>query len=213
MSTDIKFWNKIAEKYAKSPIADMDAYNYTLERTRSYLKETDAVLELGAGTGSTSLLLAESVNSIVATDLAPNMTRISTEKAAKAGVDNVTFIASDILGEEIPEGPYDAVMAFNLLHLVEELPQALERVGRMVKPGGFFISKTICQLDKRTPWKFRIMKTVLPVMQWIGKAPFVKFWEIAALEAMITAQGFQIIETGNYPASPPNRYIVARKVG
>ena len=36
--------------------------------------------------------------------------------------------------------------------------------------------------------------------------------EIKKLEDIISAAGFKIIETGNYPASPPSRYIVARKM-
>jgi len=47
-------------------------------------------------------------------------------------------------------------------------------------------------------------------MQWLGKAPYVRFMEIAELEHIISSEGFKIIETGNYP--PPSRYIVARKV-
>ena len=50
-----------APKYAKSPIKDVPAYEYTLGRTRSYLKPTDAVLELGCGTGGTALKLADAV--------------------------------------------------------------------------------------------------------------------------------------------------------
>ena len=52
------FWDGAAENYAKSPIRDVEAYNYTLERTRTYLSPTDKVLEVGCGTGSTALLLA-----------------------------------------------------------------------------------------------------------------------------------------------------------
>ena len=49
-------------------------------------------------------------------------------------------------------------------------------------------------------------------MQLIGKAPYVNFMEITELEEIISSEGFKIVETGNYPASPPNRYIVARKI-
>ena len=61
MQETMKFWDGIAEKYAKRPISDMAAYEYTLGRTRSYLKPEDQVLELGCGTGSTALLLAGDV--------------------------------------------------------------------------------------------------------------------------------------------------------
>ena len=53
---------------------------------------------------------------------------------------------------------------------------------------------------------------ILPLIQWIGKAPYVHFMAIGELEETIASGGFEIIETGNHPASPPSRYIVARKM-
>jgi len=78
-----QFWDNAAEKYSKDPIADMEGYTYTLERTRSYLSVTDHVLELGCGTGSTALELAGSVAKITASDIAPKMIQIAKEKAEK----------------------------------------------------------------------------------------------------------------------------------
>ena len=53
------------------------------------------------------------------------------------------------------------------------------------------------------------MLMALPLMQWLGKAPFVKFMEIAELEGHIKEAGFEIIESSMTP--PPSRYIVAKK--
>jgi len=36
--TAAKFWDRVAQKYAKSPIRDMPAYELTLERTQFYLR-------------------------------------------------------------------------------------------------------------------------------------------------------------------------------
>jgi ubiquinone/menaquinone biosynthesis C-methylase UbiE len=212
MQNAAKFWDKIAEKYAKSPIADEEAYTCALERTRSYLSPNDAVLEVGCGTGSTALLLAGDVRQITASDLSSNMIRIGSEKARDQGVSNVTFVAAELFDSTIENGPYDAVLALNLLHLLEDLPAAIHRINGLLKPGGTFISKTVCALGSGIPLKYRIMKMILPLMQFIGKAPYVNFMEIKDLEKIISSGGFKIIETGNYPASPPNRYIVARKM-
>ena len=48
-----KFWDKVAKKYAKSPIKNLQAYNETMERTKTHLSVGDSVLEVGCGTGST----------------------------------------------------------------------------------------------------------------------------------------------------------------
>lgn len=209
MQNAMKFWDGIAPKYAKSPIRDMDAYEYSLGRTRSYLKETDQVLELGCGTGSTALKLAGDVAEITATDLSDAMLDVGRTKARAGGTGNVRFERADV--SEAPDGPYDVVMALNLLHLLEDTDAALAGVSRRLKPGGLFISKTPCGPGKGAPLKYRLMLLVLPLMQMLGKAPYVKFMSSGDWDAAIIAAGFKIVETGNYPANPPSRYIVARK--
>jgi len=211
MPTTAEFWDSVAEKYARSPIRDMDSYQYTLGRTRSYLAKTDKVLELGCGSGSTALLLAESVGRMTSTDIAPAMIEIARRKAAEAEAGNVRFEAAGILDAPRDDAPYDAVLAFNLLHLVRDVEGALAHINGLLKPGGLFISKTICRPVAGFSFQYVLMRLALPVMRALGKAPFVAFRSIADWEAMITAAGFEIVETGNHPAQPPSRYIVARK--
>ena len=211
MVTSAEFWDKLAERYAKTPIPDPDAYAYTLERTRSYLNAQDRVLELGCGTGTTALALADATGRYTASDVSANMVGIGKGKAEAAGVDNIDFVAADAGDPALGDG-YDAVLAFNLLHLVEDLPQTASRVSDMLRPGGLFISKTFCLPTRGLgPAKLWAMRLALPLMQLFGKAPFVSFMKIEDLEKAITDAGFEIIETGNYPASPPRRFIVARK--
>jgi len=220
MKNPAKFWDNIAAKYAKSPISDMEAYTETLERTKSYLSPDDRVLEVGCGTGSTAFLLAESAKHITASDLSGAMIRIGVEKAKEQGISNVTLIKADLFGKTIDNtkdaiienGPYDVILAFNLLHLLEDAPAAIKRIHALLKPDGLFISKTTCLAGSGTPFKFRMIMMILPLMKWLGKAPYVNFLKIAEFEDLILTGGFKIIETGNYPASPPNRFIVARKV-
>lgn len=204
------FWDKVADKYAKSPIADEAAYQYTLERTRSYLSADDNILEVGCGSGSTALLLADNVNQVTASDLSSNMVSIGAKKATTQGISNVTFVNATLSDNTLEKEPYDAVLALNLLHLLKDVPTAIRRINGLLKPGGVFISKTVCLANSGAPLKYQIMKLVLPVMQWANKAPYVNIMEPGELENMIASNGFKIIETGTFP--PPSRYIVARKV-
>ncbi|MEZ5716883.1 MAG: class I SAM-dependent methyltransferase, partial [Paracoccaceae bacterium] len=116
--TDAKFWDGVAEKYAKSPIGDMDAYEATLTRVRSYLRPTDAVLEIGCGTGTTALKLAPFAGRYLASDISTAMIGIGRDKAAAEGVRNLGFATAP--AETPPEGSFDAVLSFNLLHLVDD---------------------------------------------------------------------------------------------
>ncbi len=210
MQTAAEFWDKVAPKYAESPISDMEAYTYTLDRTRRYLAPNDTVLEVGCGTGSTALLLADGVEHITASDVSPNMIAVGVEKAREQGVSNIDFVTADLFDSVLDRGAYDAVLAHNMLHLLEDIPAAVRRIGGLLKPGGIFISKTVCRPGPGAPLKFRLMRVILPLMQMVGKAPSVNFMEIEDLEDCIASAGFAILESGNHP--PPSRYIVARKL-
>jgi ubiquinone/menaquinone biosynthesis C-methylase UbiE len=211
MTADARFWDRIAPKYAQSKIRDMEAYRYTLERTRSYLRDSDHVLELGCGTGSTAIELARTAGRITATDLSQEMLKVGQERAWNAAADNVEFHRCDVL--DAPQGPFDAVMAFNLLHLLPDCHAVLAAVAARLPEGGLFISKTPCLGERRgtaTYWMYRV---AIPLMRLVGKAPsHVDFLDVRALEAAVQRAGFEIIETGNYPADTPGRYLVARRL-
>lgn len=212
MKNAAAFWDRFAERYARSKISDMPAYTHTLERTRSFLKPEDRVLELGCGTASTALELAGNVHEVVASDVSTKMIGIGRRKAAERGITNIRLVAADVCDPALGPGPYDVVMAFNLLHLVDDLPATLQHIGDLVRPGGLFISKTICLGDRDTPLKVRLFLKLVPLMRLIGLAPEVKSFTVDDFDAMVKAAGFEIIEAGNFPASPPRRYLVARKI-
>jgi 2-polyprenyl-3-methyl-5-hydroxy-6-metoxy-1,4-benzoquinol methylase len=200
--TPAKFWDGVAEKYAKSAIRNPEQYNLSLERTRSYLREEDRVLELGCGTGSTALLLAENVALYTGTDVSPKMIEIANSKLPDSGLSNLDFMVatsdSGALG-----ATYDAVLAFNLLHLVDDLATTLKRAHDITRDGGLLITKTPCLGSKK--WLFG---PLIGLMKLFGKAPDVLLFKPAQLEQAIKDAGFEIIETGDYVS----RYVVARKL-
>ncbi len=189
---DERFWNGASRKYAASPVADVPGYERTLERTRAFLRPSDVVLEFGCGTGTTAVKLAPSVARYVATDLAPSMIEIGREKAAAANVGNITFEAGTPQDPRWQTGEFDAVIAFNVLHLIVDRKPVLDGVRRMLKPGGRFISKTPCLSDMGMAMGVAV-RVVVPVMQMIGKAPSVCFFAAKQLEAEIEAAGFRIV--------------------
>lgn len=204
-----QFWDKVAVKYAAQPIRDQDAYEYTLGRTRSYLTANDHVLEIGSGSGSTALRLAGEVAQITGTDISSEMTRIATEKATAQGVRNADFHVMSALQAAETASAYQVVTAFNLLHLTENLEKVLETLSRQLAPGSLLISKTPCLGEPSIGLKRFAFRAVIPVLQAVGKAPFVRYLSFNELESAMTWAGFRIIETGSNPAM--SRYIVARK--
>jgi len=190
---DARFWDGVSRKYAARPVADVAGYERTLERTRAHLKPSDVVLEFGSGTGTTAVKLAPSVARYVATDIAPAMTEIGRDKAAAANIGNVTFEAGRPQDGRWNDGEYDAVIGFNVLHLIADRKPVFAAVHRMLKPGGLFISKTPC-LSDMSPLLGVMVRMVVGGMRLTGKAPSLAFFSAKQLESEIEAAGFKIVE-------------------
>ena len=201
-----RFWDKVADKYSRKPVRDQASYEKTLDCTRRHLSASDAVLEVGCGTGTTALTLAPCVNRITATDYSVRMIEIAREKAVAQGVANVRFERATLFDEALESGPYDVVLGFNFLHLLDDVPGAVRRIHRLLKPDGRFVSKTVC-LGEQT----RLWQIPLRIARAVGFAPYVRCLTIAELEGIVTGAGFEIIETGLYPPSPPSHFVVARR--
>ncbi len=172
-------------------------------------------MELGCGTGSTALALAGAAAEIVATDFSAAMIALGKQKAAGAGVSNLRFMVAEPGDARLlADGTFDVVMGFHLLHLIEDLPRALAQIHDHLRPGGLFISKTFCRPGPgEGNMEYLLTRLALPVMQAFGKAPFVGFMKVEKLEQHVIDAGFEIVETGTYPARPPRRFLVARKPG
>jgi len=199
------FWDKIAPKYAKKPIADPAAYEAKLDRVRALLRAEDRVLEIGCGTGSTALTLAPNVAEITATDVSAGMIAIAEEKRAAAGVKNAEFLQADAT-EIFPEAPFDVVTAFSLLHLVDDAPAVLDAVFAQLKPRGLFISKTVCLGDAR--FGLRLFVRALGAL---GLARQVTSLSMADISRALVAAGFDLVECRYFGKGRLNPFIVAQR--
>lgn len=203
MTNDATFWDRTAEKYAASKIGNPAAYEYTLGRTRSYLRATDRVLEIACGTGSTAVLLAPDVASYRGTDISPEMIRIARSKLPVAG------LSFDVAGDLPETGPFDFILAHSFFHLVPDMERRMARIFDLLPPGGYFISKTATLKGRGLKWA--LIGAVIPLAQLLGKAPYLRKFSAAELEQAVRHAGFEIVESGDFAA--PARYIVARKPG
>jgi len=209
MADKARFWNRIARKYANDPIADQAGYERTLQRVQTLLSTEHEVLEIGCGTGTTALRLAPATRRLVATDVAEQMIAIANAKLASQPMPQLHFKVADADAPVAEQGTYDAVLAFNLLHLVTDLPQALSSAINALKPGGLLISKTPC-LNEMNPL---IPKLALPLMRAIGKAPPVLCFDARQLQAAMTQQGLEILSVERHGSKSKDSrvFIVARK--
>lgn len=208
-----KFWDRNANKYVKSKIGDPAAYEHTLARSQSYMKDTDHVLELGCGSGMTALKFAPFVAEFTAADLSAEMIAHCQRRAEAEAEEttNVRFVQAAVGDDKLGNQQFDIVMAHSLLHLLPELDADLHWIYERVKPGGLFISKSVC-IGEVGALKRGLMKLAIRGMRLVGKAPFVNLINIADLEKAVVSQDFEILESGNFPdKTPPARYLVACK--
>lgn len=210
MSTanDARFWDRTSRKYAKGTIADQAGYERTLERTRALLGPGDRVLELGCGTGTTALRLAGEVQGYLATDISTEMIAIANEKHAVDPIPALAFRAATVEVLSPNDTQFNAVLGFNYLHLVRDLPGTLRYIHALLVPQGLLISKTPC-VGEMNP----IIRLAVPAMRAIGLAPYAGVFRAADLSQQIRAAGFDILATESHASKgKDNRpYIVARK--
>ena len=207
MDADARFWNRIANRYAKTPIADEASYEHKLALTRRYLAPTMDLLEVGCGTGGTARRHAPYVRSIRAMDFSETMIAIARERAAAEGIDNVRFETGRV--EDLDAGQaYDAVLALSLLHLVDDLDAVLAALASAVRPGGLFISSTACLAEHHGFLRF-----VRPIGAALGVFPHFAIFSVASLRERIAAAGF-VEETFWMPEKrrAHTAFIIARRV-
>ena len=121
-----EFWNRRASKY-DARVRDGD-YRRTLESTLQFIGDGDAVLDVGCGSGEYSLDLAPKVLTVHGIDTSTKMIDLALEKARKAAVANVQFSAKDVLDRQLDGTSYSAIVALNVLHLVDDVGDSLRRV-------------------------------------------------------------------------------------
>jgi SAM-dependent methyltransferase len=209
MTRQERYWDRIAKRYAARRIRDVAAYERTLARTAAWLSPDDYVVEFGCGTGTRALRLAPAVGRIDATDFSTAMIEIATERARALPAGNLAFLRADLFDPEAVPGPYDAALAFNFLQLMDDLPAAMAAAARRLRPGGLFISKSVCLGEGG----WRTVRFVVRGLKAFGVLPPIQFLTIAALERSVAEAGFEILERDLHPERPPSLFLVARKAG
>ncbi len=201
-----KFWDWIARRYARTPIADEASYQKKLRVTQGYLRPGSEVLEFGCGTGSTALIHAPLVKHIHAIDISSRMIEIARSKADTGKIANVTFDQATLDDLDAPEQSFDAVLGLNILHLLEDRDAAIAKVYKLLAPGGVFISSTACIGDFMSWFRF-----IAPIGRLSGSLPQVKVFTSKQLAASLVNAGFEIGYRWQPPARSAAVFIAAKK--
>jgi ubiquinone/menaquinone biosynthesis C-methylase UbiE len=181
-----------------------------LERLGLGPKQT--FVDLGAGTGALAIEIARRGLRAVAVDVSPTMLAFAKQNAKASGVITLELVQAGFLTYQHEGEPADIIYSRNALHHLPDFWKvlALERITRMLKPGGIFrlrdLVYSFAPRDSETHFETWLAKAPLTTAEGVPKA------EIEAhirgeystfswlLEAMLERVGFEIAEV-NYSTS------------
>ncbi|NMC52654.1 MAG: class I SAM-dependent methyltransferase [Chloroflexi bacterium] len=204
-------WEKMAASYDKNVLASFEeAYRLSIQKSIQAVSRKDRVLEIGCGTGLVTLGVAPHVKQIEGVDIAPQMIAIAQRKAAQQGVKNVQFQVYDGYALPYEDASFDAVLLFNILHIVKEPHTPLREARRLLKPGGSLITATDCYAEP-VPLHIRVRLSLQRVLHWLGVIPFMRYYRKAHLHSLFEQNSFQIQQTAALQSIPRNEYVLACK--
>jgi ubiquinone/menaquinone biosynthesis C-methylase UbiE len=196
------FWNRYAkiydfeiERFSRSAYSEM----YRL-MSKALTKEMK-VLEIATGTGLIAVNVADSVQSIAATDFSPKMIETAMKKRAP---DNVSFSVEDATALSYPDKTFDAVIISNALHIMPDPGAVLKNIRRVLKPNGLLIAPTFSHGHLRDSRKFNAF-----LLKLIGFETYSK-WKPEEYVDFINQNGFSVQKWRVLKASFPLVYLEAK---
>ncbi|BAV00028.1 MULTISPECIES: bifunctional demethylmenaquinone methyltransferase/2-methoxy-6-polyprenyl-1,4-benzoquinol methylase UbiE [Aurantimicrobium] len=131
---------------------------------------SERVLDLAAGTGTSSAALAKSGAHVVAADFSPGMIEVGRKKHGKNPL--IEFVQADATALPFEDNSFDAVtMSFGLRNVVQP-KKALAELYRVTKPGGRIV---ICEFSTppaapiRASYNFYLRK-VMPLVAKVSSS-------------------------------------------
>jgi SAM-dependent methyltransferase len=134
--TDIDLWDREAKTFdeaADHGLADPDCREAWRSLLLDHLPAAPAtVADLGCGTGTLALLLAEEGYAVTGVDFSPEMVRLAREKAGHVA----TFHEADAAAPPLDAAAYDVVLSRHVLWAMDSPAAALDRWIALLRRGG-----------------------------------------------------------------------------
>lgn len=143
MSPMERYKQQLADYYSdRSPTYDRSDFHRQLaERlvAGAALQPGQQVLDIATGTGLVAIAAAQRVGPqgrVVGVDLAAGMLREAQQKREALGLHNLELHYGDAETLELADSAFDVVLCCSALILIPDIPAALNRWRRFLKPGG-----------------------------------------------------------------------------
>jgi len=188
------FWDKQAKRFDDSQKQFEPASKELIARTKEYLNANDNVLDFGCATGTKTLELADGIKHIHGLDFSAEMISEATNKKNKVNVTNVSFSQGTIFNNDLEKASFEKIIAYSIIHLLEDSEKVIQRIYELLKPGGLFIFETACFRDKMD-LKTRLEFTVYFIMKRLGIFPLhLNMFKTSDVEQLINRQNFRIVK-------------------
>lgn len=207
MNKSEKFWDKRAVEYNKDEKKWTNTCNKAVEHTKKHLKTDDIIIDYGCGSGILTFQFADLVKEIHALDISSKNIDAAKKRAKGNKISNIIYSQTTIFDERYQKETFDVVLAFNILHLLENIPETLSRINELLKSGGLFISETTCLGEQKS-----FFRPIISFFSKIGILPYLDKLSFSELEKMISSSNFQIAETDVIGETMPTYYIIAKKL-
>jgi ubiquinone/menaquinone biosynthesis C-methylase UbiE len=130
-------FSSAAERYATSAVhaggPDLDALVAAIPDDGRH------ILDVGCGTGHTTLAVARRADSVVGIDLTEEMLAQARRLATERGIENVHFVQGDAEAIPFADASFDAVVSRYSAHHFPHPERALGEIARVLRPGGTFL--------------------------------------------------------------------------
>ncbi len=137
------FWDDQAATFDDEPdhgLADPDTRRAWAELLDQLLGPSSGpVVDLGCGTGSLSILLAQRGQHVIGIDVSPNMIERAVDKARLAGHE-IEFAVGDLETAAIPTTPIAAILCRHILWAVDDLQTVVDRWSATLVDDGVFVA-------------------------------------------------------------------------
>jgi ubiquinone/menaquinone biosynthesis C-methylase UbiE len=189
-----KFWDKQAKGFDDSEKQFQHATRELIARTKEYLNANDNVLDFGCATGTKTLELADRVKNIHGLDFSAKMISEALKKKNKVNVTNVSFSQGTIFNDDLEKVSFEKIIAYSIIHLLEDSEKVIQRIHELLKPNGLFISETACFKDKMDI-KTRFEFTKYRIMKLLGIFPLhLNMFKTSDLEKLLNRHNFNIVK-------------------
>ena len=181
-----------------------------LQEIGQYLPREGRVLDLGCGFGLFSLYFAIDApgREMSGVDRNPDRIKLAETCAARLGVTNVDYIASDVLAWE-GDSNFDAIYMLDLVHHLprDQVSSFLEQVRSMLQDGGMLILKEV----SNKPYYKRMFTYALDRLM-VGMEP-IHYWDPDELTALLDRLGLDVKRhtMNDYLPYPHILYICTRR--